>query len=242
MTATMMRWLECTAEQMTDALTVRRPGICALVSPALPESTVYNTVVYADSTALRGALGELGPEFARAGARSWSVLTHPGDEDVGAKLRRRGFRCPGGPVAMFLDLADLPMTDVRLDLVSDPTAEVAAEVNARAYGYPPGLFSRLFSGVPAGMTCYVAAVAGRPACTLQIVDEGEDAGLFGMATDPEFQRRGLASALLLHALHEAREQGCRSSTLQASSAGEPLYTSLGYRGLGVMPMWERHSR
>ena len=41
------------------------------------------------------------------------------------------------------------------------------------------------------------------------------------------------------ALADARENGCTTTTLQATEVGERLYTNLGYRQLCVMQLWER---
>jgi GNAT superfamily N-acetyltransferase len=239
MTATQMRWIECTAEQIADGRVLSHDGVRAVVSPRLPGSSVYNAVVYRDHDALRAAIDELESAYAAAGIQIWCVLGQPGDRDTAKLLKRRGHRMPGGAQAMVLDLDGLGERPPAMDLVPDPPAELAAEVNARAYGYPPGAFEPLFSGTPADMTVYVARVDGRAACTLQMIDVGEDSGLFGMATDPDFARRGLARSLLLHALHDARDRGRRISTLQASTDGEPLYRGLGYRPLGLVEMWER---
>ena len=50
---------------------------------------------------------------------------------------------------------------------------------------------------------------------------------------------GLATALMAHALADARERGCTTSTLQATDLGRPVYERLGYRSLGEIQMWER---
>jgi hypothetical protein len=45
-----------------------------------------------------------------------------------------------------------------------------------------------------------------------------------------------------HALAEARERGCTSTSLQATARGKPLYERLGYRDIGAVQMWERRAR
>jgi predicted acetyltransferase len=59
------------------------------------------------------------------------------------------------------------------------------------------------------------------------------------ATTPEQRGRGLASGLLAQALVDARRRGLRTSTLEATKAGTPIYAGLGYRDLGVIQMWVR---
>jgi len=241
MIETEMRWLQCTAEQIEDGRTVERDGVVALISPKLPAFSVYNIVVYRDPESLRAAIDDVTAAYGEAGVTSWAVLVHPGDNESGKLLKRRGHKVPGGPHAMAIDLDDIGPRPAPMDLVPDPPAELAAQVNARAYGYPPGAFEPLFHGTPRDMTAYVAMLDGKPVVTLQMVDVGEDSGLFGMATDPDYRRRGLARDLLFHALHDARERGRTTSTLQASVDGEPLYASMGYRRFGRIDMWQLDS-
>jgi GNAT superfamily N-acetyltransferase len=63
-----------------------------------------------------------------------------------------------------------------------------------------------------------------------------------VATLPEAGGRGLATALMTHALLEARSRGCTTSSLQATARGRPLYLRLGYTEIGTIQMWERRRR
>lgn len=56
---------------------------------------------------------------------------------------------------------------------------------------------------------------------------------------PEARGRGLARRLQYLLLQRARELGARTTTLQASKLGVPVYVALGYRRFGPMSMWER---
>jgi hypothetical protein len=44
-----------------------------------------------------------------------------------------------------------------------------------------------------------------------------------------------------YALHDARGRGCTTTSLQATKMGQPVYSRLGYRGLGPVQMWERRA-
>jgi GNAT superfamily N-acetyltransferase len=68
---------------------------------------------------------------------------------------------------------------------------------------------------------------------------GADAVVIWVATLPEARNRGIARRLMLHALHEAREDGAETTTLQASKLGRPVYERLGYRDFGAGEMWEK---
>lgn len=54
------------------------------------------------------------------------------------------------------------------------------------------------------------------------------AALYCIATDGEYRRRGVATALTLEALRVAREAGLDVATLQASAAGRPVYEHIGF--------------
>jgi GNAT superfamily N-acetyltransferase len=85
----------------------------------------------------------------------------------------------------------------------------------------------------------IARADGRPACTAQVTIVGEDAGVYAVATVPEARGRGLARRLQYLLLQRARELGARTTTLQASKLGRPVYVALGYKSFGPMNMWER---
>jgi hypothetical protein len=40
-------------------------------------------------------------------------------------------------------------------------------------------------------------------------------------------------------LRQALEAGARTTSLEASALGEPVYVRMGYRTIGRMTMWER---
>jgi GNAT superfamily N-acetyltransferase len=76
---------------------------------------------------------------------------------------------------------------------------------------------------------YRARSEGEVACVLGTLDVEGDAGILFVATPLEMRGRRLASRLLTAALIEARERGMRTSSLQASALGSPIYERLGYR-------------
>ena len=73
------------------------------------------------------------------------------------------------------------------------------------------------------------ALEGEVACVLGTLDVEDDAGIIFVATPPAMRGRRLASRLLTAALIDARERGMRTSSLQASALGSPIYERLGYR-------------
>ena len=63
-----------------------------------------------------------------------------------------------------------------------------------------------------------------------------------MLVTPEYRRRGIARALMLSLEELARAEGTTLLTLDTShgSDAEPLYRSLGFIELGVIPRYAKH--
>jgi GNAT superfamily N-acetyltransferase len=85
---------------------------------------------------------------------------------------------------------------------------------------------------------YAARRDSRPAATAIAFDHDGDCGIYWVATLEEARGRGLCKALMTAALLDARERGCTTTSLQATRAGYPVYSKLGYRDFGPIDMWE----
>ncbi|MDH6126562.1 GNAT family N-acetyltransferase [Kitasatospora sp. GP82] len=77
-------------------------------------------------------------------------------------------------------------------------------------------------------------VDGRPAAACVTYDNGETVGVYWVATLPDYRSRGLARAVLSHAL-EANPG--RVAALTATLLGEPLYRRLGFTEQGLTRWW-----
>ncbi|HXX79773.1 MAG TPA: GNAT family N-acetyltransferase, partial [Ktedonobacteraceae bacterium] len=55
------------------------------------------------------------------------------------------------------------------------------------------------------------------------------AGIYGVATIPQYRRQGIAATMTLHALHEAHKLGYRISILSPSKMSDALYRRIGFR-------------
>jgi len=75
---------------------------------------------------------------------------------------------------------------------------------------------------------YVAMVDGEPASCTTVFETPSSAGIYCVATVPEKRRRGAASALIVNALREARDDGYRLGLLQAKAAGAGVYRKIGF--------------
>ncbi len=227
-----------------DSRLFERRGVAAAVVPSVPVHSIPNSVYYSEQAQLIDAIGDLTTEYARAGVQSWMVWVLDADEDASAALQGAGCALDGTSAAMSMLLEDLdPPEAGDLNWDAEATGLEVGRINDLAYGWTdPGVattFRDLRSGPSTHL--YRARVEGEVASVAIVADAGDEASLFNVATAPAYQRRGLSARLVGAALAEARERGMRTSTLQASGAGEPVYARLGYQGFGRLQMWEHRA-
>jgi GNAT superfamily N-acetyltransferase len=116
---------------------------------------------------------------------------------------------------------------------------MAAGADPHASLFGPS-FTRAFSGLPSGSgRIYLASLGGKPASFVMTSDNGGNCSVDLVATVPEARSRGLSSALLGHALADAAERGCETTTLVSTLMARSLYKQLGYRAICQMQQWER---
>jgi GNAT superfamily N-acetyltransferase len=213
--------------------------VIAAVVPAVPERSVVNSVAYDDAAELELTVPELAAAYESAGVRAWTVWVPHYDAAAAAALAQAGHVLDADPAAMAMELEgfDAPRPD-DLDLDPRPGLATVGRLNDGSYTFGGDHFSRALQHAPR-LRCYVARIDGRPvACTTGHDHDGDFSVTF-TATLPEARGRGLAGKLLTYALHEARERGCSTTSLQATQMGQPVYARLGYRDLGAVQMWER---
>ena len=215
-------------------------GVCASLSPATPERSVFNSVIYERPEALADRLDELGRIYDEAGVGAWTVWVPESDPDSARLLEAAGHRHDANPTAMVLDLDRLADPGVDgLDWDAEATHEEVCSVNDRAYGYPDGTFARGIYADAEGPRFYRARLHGETACVIGVNEVGGDAGIWWVATLPEARGHRLSGRLMHVALTQSRERGCDISTLEATRLGRPIYEGLGYRAIGSIGMWER---
>ena len=157
----------------------------------------------------------------------WSLWT--GDAATSQVPLGGGFVAAGNTTDMARTLADLPPCSATPTVVSTTPAAVA-KIN--------GLSGRLLRGV----TGFDAFTAGGESAGLLSFRHEDDVHLSFLATKPEHRKRGLASALVTAALHQARRCGAATVTLQATPAALSLYQRLGFTAIGEWHEWEPPSQ
>ncbi len=225
-----------------DSVLFKRDGVLAAIVPACPGRSVINSVVYRDAEALGAAREELTRAYEDAGVRAWTVWVPEDEADAAGLLEKAGHRLDAVPLAMTLDLAGLPEPEGdELDWDDRAAADDVARINDSAYGFETPQFGAALARLPGDLPLrfYQARADGEPACVVGILDQDEDSGVYLVATLKHRRGRGLARRLLHRALTESRERGQRTSTLQATKLGAPVYERLGYETFGALEMWER---
>jgi GNAT superfamily N-acetyltransferase len=215
-------------------------GVLATVTPAVPDRSLPNSVIYESEDALAVALDELARTYEEAGVRAWTVWTpehHARSRDL---LQRAGHVLDATPAAMIVELADVePPRPGDPEPDRDPQAPDMGLVNDRAYGWTDAFTVLMGSGPLDPAHAYVARVDGEPVACVGTRDQEGDCSVWEVAVVPEARGRGLTAGLMRRALADGRDRGCDVSTLQATKLGQPVYERLGYRQFGTIEMWER---
>lgn len=218
-------------------------SVIAAVTPAAPERSLPNSIAYADPADVLPALDALDDVYRAEGIRAWTVWVQPGHDELARALQERGHAFDGQPAQMAAPLAELDLSAqvAGADVVPVEEWRVVGEINDRAYGIS-GL-AETFGAYRGGDTRgWLAVEDGRALATASVLEHEGDAFVVFVATDPAARGRGLCRGLLSHALREARDRGCTTTTLEGSPMGEPIYTRMGYRTLGRLQLWERRLR
>lgn len=217
-------------------------GVSACVSPARPDRSVVNSVVYEEAGPLIEAIPALAVTYEDAGVSAWTVWVRPGHEEVAAALKHAGHLLDATPRLMAAPLAEMDLDPrAELDLDPDPSVLDLAHLNDAAYGIPAeGSFDTVLrEPVDQGWHKYIARSDGRPAAGLFTRIHDADCWIGLVATVPEARGRGLASELLRRALREAREAGASTTSLESTKLGRGVYAGIGYRDIDEIQMWER---
>lgn len=177
------------------------------------------------------------------GAQGWSLWVCdekcPGasHRQIESACHRSGlsfaYRHPGMAAA---DLAPparpLAVLDIRV-VSSRETRAAFSHINAMAFGLPFEWCMDLYGAEPAWkapLYGWVGYRNGAPIATAAILMTGPVAGLYAVATLPDFQREGAGEAMVRYAVDYARrELGARLLVLQSTREGRRLYDRLGCR-------------
>lgn len=229
--------------RLPDAYVVEHDGALTSVVPTIAQASIFNVTMYdrARPETLESALGTMESEYLAAGVQAWGAWILDGDGAAQRIAAAHGMKLDSLPRAMASELASLDLsadTSMVREIWDMPTM---AKLNELAYAVSADKFRPLGElEQHAGVRCFIAEDDGTPAATVMSYPNGDDCAIYWVATDPSFQGRGLAKAAMTAALKAAVSDGFRTTTLQATKAGAPLYLRLGYNDLGrSVNLWEK---
>jgi GNAT superfamily N-acetyltransferase len=154
----------------------------------------------------------------------FAAWVHESDSAFQRDLERLHFTLDTTTRAMAMSLDDIRLPQTALELRPLPWSEYL-----RVFELPAGL---LAGGVGGDMQLTVAWLESEPVASALSFELAGDCGIYNVATVPHARRRGLATALTAHLLHEARARGCDSASLQSTPMAERVYAEVGFRDLG----------
>jgi ribosomal protein S18 acetylase RimI-like enzyme len=230
MEANLLASFERYATASAGASLERARDVGIAVFPSPPERLFYNNALLArslDAGRASAAIRTLEQAYEAAAVDRYAVWAHESERASVAALEERGYHVDTSTraMAMSLDAINLPRPSPRF-----PSADWPAYVEMlAALGAPEGLLVDMDSR---GYHAIVAAVDGEKVAAAIAYDHAGDCGIYNVGTVPHARRQGLATALTVQLLYDARERGCTTASLQATEMAERLYADVGFRDLG----------
>jgi ribosomal protein S18 acetylase RimI-like enzyme len=155
---------------------------------------------------------------------------------VEAEVRARGWAvAEDEPALVMPEMAAISPAPAGLEIrhLTDPAElpDFSSVLNA-AFNLPPDLAAQ-FAPAPAtisapDMAYLVGYCDGRPAATSMFYGPGGYGGVAGVATHPEYRRRGFGRALTWAALQEAAARGYFPGILRAMGDSYLMYRGMGF--------------
>ena len=180
--------------------------------------------------------------FVRLGVpATWYVSPLSRPADLPSTLERAGVHHDADRPIRARSLADLPDAElpdgVTPHRVDGPVRhEQWMEGSARGFGMDPvvaGAMRRLADVVgfapDAPWQRFVALDGDRPVGTSGLMVGAGVAGVYNVSTVPEARRRGIGSAMTVHAMRHAAQAGLELVVLGAAAGAEGIYRRLGFR-------------
>jgi GNAT superfamily N-acetyltransferase len=187
-------------------------------------------------------VGEILATYLRAKvACNWIVGPFSQPPDLEKHLRAHGFRCMVRPPGMACDLSILPPAPALPEGVEvglEETPQVLEPLTTE----PRRLLQRglveMVRFKPRQYWHFTAKVEGRPVGATALLLGAGVGGLYGVQVLKEFRSRGIGTALVFAALHQARELGLHAAVLSASGMGQRVYARAGFREVCRIAFWK----
>lgn len=205
----------------------RFPGVAAALFPDGPERAVYNNALLQRDLGpdeRSGALDAMETAYAAVGITRFAAWVHESDRAMRGELERRGYALDTTTRAMGMAL-----DDIRLPRPEIPLGTAGWREYLKMEGLPPDF---LATADHAAFHLLVARADAEIVAAALAYDFGDDCGIYNVGTVERARRRGLGTALTTAQVHDARDRGCRTASLQSTQMAERVYAAVGFRDLG----------
>jgi len=173
----------------------------------------------------------------------WSVGTDCQPTDMLEYLKRHEFQEQReANLGMALDMLEMQVeinrvTDLVIQEIEKPDGlNVIKQLEITCFGSSEELaqdYCEMYTGVGFGRGTawrhFCGWQQGEPVASTSLLFHAGVAGLFGVATAPQARRQGIARAMVLHAIKQARHAGYRIAILSPTDMSEGIYRRLGFR-------------
>jgi ribosomal protein S18 acetylase RimI-like enzyme len=167
---------------------------------------------------------------------------HPESERAAAELGLR----PSDPVPGMIRgdaRVDTPLpAGLEVRRVTEAGMDDFLHVNVVGFSIPEDIARQMMTPAVLGVIgaeAYTGYIDGLPVASSALIASHRVAGVYNVATLPDYRRRGLGAAMTLHAVRRGAEQGCVMASLQASEMGRPVYEGIGFRVAAWYQTWMR---
>ena len=170
----------------------------------------------------------------------WRLSPTAVSNEVRAQLERHGLQPQGRQPAMLANLSDLappPQVDgLKIEIVEGRSGrydwawltcdafELGSDVREAMSACEAAIPETKFISQPR----YTGYLDGRPVAVGALVMAADLAGVYAVATLPEARKRGIGTAMTLHAMAQGKMKGAKSAVLQATEMGRPVYERIGF--------------
>jgi ribosomal protein S18 acetylase RimI-like enzyme len=180
---------------------------------------------------------EAGRNFFTGCRGGFGILVDPeAGHPIEAEIKARGWPIAEDEAALVLpDLSAIPLPHPKLNIQRATTESHGHDFSSildAAFDLPPGLAEE-YTLIPASSQApdlvYLLGYLDRvPVATSIFYGPGGHAGVAGVATHPDFQRRGFGMAMTWAALREGAARGYSPGVLRAMGESLAMYKKMGF--------------
>lgn len=239
-------WCAAWASLAYDAKTnvLETPELVRVLTPGSADFLLNAIVRLHDQQPLApaGLAEQLAPFYAMRRAMQWWLRWDTSPAQLREQLSAIGMRPWDRPPGMALAFSawqgasPLPGELTVRPVTTTAEAEHALAIICEVFGTDPVPMRHWCIDNP-HFVVMLATLNEQPAGALAFQVRDGVAGVFHVATLPQWRRRGVAYAMVGQSLRMARDLGANVAALTSSAMAIPLYRSLGFREAGQYEFW-----